>query len=133
LASRRFNLLLFSAFAFLALLLAIIGIYAVVAYSVSRRTREFGLRIALGATNADVLRTVIREGLALALIGIAIGIAAAPPVLYLMRSLTFGIGPLDPLTYIAVAFLFLTVTIAACTIPARKACIVDPMRVIGSE
>ena len=130
---RRFNLLLFSAFALLALLLATIGIYGVVAYSVSRRTREFGLRIALGATHADVLRTVIREGIALALIGIAIGIAAAPAALYLMRSLTFGIGPLDPLTFIAVALLFLTVTVVACAVPARKACIVDPMRAIGSE
>lgn len=133
LAPRRFNLWLFGAFAGLALLLATIGIYGVIAYSVSQRTREFGLRIALGAERVDLLRTVIREGLALALIGLAIGVVAAPPVVYLMRNMAFNVSPFDPLTYAAVAALFLTVTILACAIPARKASLVDPAKAIGSE
>lgn len=85
------------------------------------------------AARTDLLRAVIREGLALALAGIVIGIAAAPPALYLMRNLVFAVSPLDPLTYTAVALLFLTVTIAACAIPARRASLVDPIRAIGSE
>lgn len=133
LAPRRFNLLLFGAFAALALLLATVGIYGVVAYSVSQRTREFGLRIALGAGKADILRAVMQEGLILASLGIAIGIAGALPVLYSMRNLAFGVGPLDPLTYAAAAFLFLAVGLAACAIPGRRAALIDPIRALGSE
>ncbi|MBV8896733.1 MAG: ABC transporter permease, partial [Acidobacteriaceae bacterium] len=133
LAPRRFNLLLFGAFAGLALLLATVGIYGVVAYSVSQRTREFGLRIALGAGRPDVLRTVIREGLALSFLGLAIGLVAAPPLVYLMRNLAFNVSPLDPWTYVAVASLFVAVTALACIVPARKASLVDPIRAIGSE
>jgi len=133
LAPRRFNLLLFGAFAGLALLLATMGVYGVIAYSVSQRTREFGLRIALGAERVDLLRTVIREGIALALVGAVIGLVVAPGVLYLMRNMIFNVSPFDPLTYAAVALLFLAVTIFACAIPARKAFLLDPIRAIGSE
>lgn len=133
LAPRRFNLLLFGAFAGLALLLATIGVYGVIAYSVSQRTREFGLRMALGAERADLLRTVIQEGLALALVGLGIGLLTAPPLVYLMRNIAFNVSPFDPLTYAAVALLFLFVTTLASAIPARKASRVDPFKAIGSE
>lgn len=133
LAPQRFNLLLFGAFAALALLLATIGVYGVIAYSVSQRTREFGLRIALGAERVDLLWTVIREGLALALVGVAIGVVAAPSLVYLMRNMAFNVSPFDPLTYAAVALLFLAMTVFASAIPARKASLVDPVKAIGSE
>jgi ABC-type antimicrobial peptide transport system permease subunit len=111
----------------IALLLAVIGTYGVISYGVSDRTHEIGLRVALGAKQADILAMVMRQGLVLALSGVAIGILAAFGITRLMTSLLFGTSPTDPVTYAGVVFLLSIVTLAACYIPARRASQVDPM------
>jgi putative ABC transport system permease protein len=120
-------------FGLLSLLLASIGLYGMMAYSLTRRTREIGVRMALGANPAAVFAMTIRQGLALTLAGIAIGVAAALGVTRLMRSLIFGVTPYDPLTFVAVAVLLLGVAVAACYIPARRAMRVDPMVALRYE
>jgi putative ABC transport system permease protein len=122
----RLNMLLVSGFAILALALAAVGIYGVVAYSVSQRTREIGLRMALGAARSDVLSMVMREGLWMAALGIGIGLAAAALVTRLMIDLLVGITPTDPATFGAGAALLLTIALAASYLPARRATRVDP-------
>jgi len=115
------------------LLLAAIGIYGVTAYSVSRRTREIGLRIALGATPHTVLRLVLSEGVRLAGIGVGVGLLAALAASRVIASLLYGIGPSDPVTYLAAAGIFAAVTVAATWIPARRAATLDPMRALRDE
>jgi putative ABC transport system permease protein len=115
------------------LLLAAIGIYGVTAYAVSRRTREIGIRIALGADSAMVIRLVLKQGLVLAGIGIALGLAIAAAGSRLLESLLFGISGLDPLTFGATCVLFAAVTLVASYIPARRASSVDPMRALRNE
>ncbi|MHB8617826.1 MAG: ADOP family duplicated permease [Candidatus Acidiferrales bacterium] len=120
-------------FAALALLLSAVGLYGVIAYSVGRRTREIGVRMALGAQRKDVLRLVLGEGARLALIGLSIGIVASLFAARWMSSLLFGIEPADPLTFVTVAILLALVALAACWIPARRAMRVDPMVALRYE
>jgi predicted permease len=131
--SRRFNLLLVAVFALAALLLAMAGIFGVLAYSVARRTREIGVRIALGATTGNVLRVVLKQALDTALIGIAIGLAGSFILTRTMRSLLFEVSPTDPLTIVGVALLLMLVAMLASYIPARRATRVDPMVALRCE
>jgi putative ABC transport system permease protein len=133
LSPQRFAMLLLAAFAGLALLLAVVGIYSVMSYSVSRRTHEIGIRVALGASRTDVLALVVRQGLMLALIGSAIGITGALLLSRLMSSQLYGISPTDPVTFVAVSILLTLVALTACYIPARRAMQVDPMVALRYE
>jgi putative ABC transport system permease protein len=133
LADRRFLLLLVGLFAAAALSLAAIGIYGVVAFSVTRRTQEIGIRIALGADRAHVLRMVVGEGARLALAGVAIGIAASLIITRLLSSLLFGISATDPITFLGVAALLSLVALIASYIPARRAMGLDPNTALRYE
>jgi predicted permease len=133
LASRRFSMILLDAFAALALALSCVGIYGVVSYLVGRRTHEIGIRIALGAQRRDVLRLVLGEGVKMALIGVAVGVAAAFGLTRLMANMLFGVSATDPLTFGSVPILLTLVALAACYIPARRAMRVDPMIALRYE
>ncbi len=133
LARRRLSVVLIAVFASVALFLAAVGIYGVVAYSVTRRTREIGIRVALGAERVDVLRLIILKAAKLALTGELIGFLLALGLTRLMSSLLFGIGAADPLTIAGVALLLTFVALAACYIPARRAMRVDPMVALRYE
>src|SRR5262245_10656015 len=124
---------LFGIFAALALSLAAVGIYGVVSYSVARRTREIGLRVALGAQTGDVTRMVIRQGLALAGLGAAVGLGGAAPAAQLMKSMLFNVSAIDPATFTLLPLSLLAVAMAACWIPARRAAKVDPMVALRCE
>jgi putative ABC transport system permease protein len=126
-AQPRLNAQLFGIFAAVALLIAAIGIYGVIAYSVNQRTREIGLRMALGAQRAGVLRLIIGEGMTVGLIGIGAGLAAAVALSRALSSLVFGVPVHDPATFSAVGALLTLVALAACAVPARRASRVDPM------
>jgi predicted permease len=127
LGSRRFNLTLVIVFALTALLLAVAGVYGVVAYGVAQRTREIGVRMALGARAGDVLRMILRESLTTTLIGVAIGVAGSFATARMIQSLLFDVKPSDPLTFIAVTASLIGVAALACYIPARRATKVDPL------
>jgi putative ABC transport system permease protein len=133
LSPQRFAMLLLASFAGLALLLAVVGIYSVMSYSVSRRTHEIGIRVALGASRADVLALVVRQGLVLALTGSAIGMAGALLLSRLMSSQLYGVSPTDPITFVAMSVLLTLVALAACHIPARRAMQIDPMVALRYE
>jgi len=132
-SARRFNMILFGIFAGLALLLATVGIYGVLAYTVSQRVREIGIRIALGASSRNVAGLVLRQGLLLASAGVLIGGGAALALTRWMRSLVFGISVTDPITFSSVAALLVTVALLASYIPARRAMRVDPMQSLRIE
>jgi ABC-type antimicrobial peptide transport system permease subunit len=131
--TRRFNLVLVGIFAGSALLLAIAGIYGVLAYSVARRTREIGVRIALGATSSGVLGLVLRQSMLTAAAGVAAGMLGALVLMRLARSLLYEISPADPLTYTAGAVLLLLVSALASYVPARRAASINPTDALRSE
>jgi putative ABC transport system permease protein len=133
LASRRLSLVLVGSFAALALLLSAIGIFGMIAYAVSQRTHEFGVRMALGAQRHDMMRLVLDEGFKIVTIGVVAGIAASFALTRFMRSLLYEVGPNDPLTFAVVVVLFALVALAACYIPARRASRVDPMVALRYE
>ncbi len=132
-APRRFALTLIGLFAGLALLVASIGIYGVISYTVTESTKELGIRMAFGALKSDVLKMVLGRGLKLVLIGIASGVVAALAATRVMASFLFNVSAYDPVTFVAVAGIFVMVALAACLIPARRATNVDPMVALHYE
>ena len=130
---KRFTMALLGVFALLALLLASIGIYGVLSYMVGQRTREIGVRMALGAQRVDVLSMVLRDGARMTVIGIGVGIAAAIGLTRLMASMLFGVKPFDPATFVSVSLLLSLVALFACYMPARKAMKVDPMEALRQQ
>src|SRR3984957_551718 len=133
LAARRFSMILLSIFATLALLLSSIGIYGVISYVVGQRTREIGIRIALGAQRGTVLRLMLGEGMKMAMIGIVVGVVAAAGLARLMSQLIYGVSAADPVTFAGVIIVLTTVAFAACYVPARRAMRVDPMVALRYE
>jgi len=133
LAMRWFNTVVVSLFAGASLLLAMVGIYGVIAWTVRQRTREIGVRMALGAQRNAVLALVLRGGLQLAGAGIVLGLIGAMVLSRLLRSLLFGVGPADPLTFAAVPVLLVSAALLACWLPARRAVKVDPMEALRYE
>ena len=132
-ADRKFNMFLLGAFAAVALSLAAVGIYGLIAYSVAQRTRELGIRIALGAVPRDVLLLVIRQGVTLALAGIVIGSLGAIALTRWMRSMLFQVDPLDPLTFAAVGVALAAVAIGATWAPALRAARVSPVTAMRND
>jgi ABC-type antimicrobial peptide transport system permease subunit len=129
----RFQTALVGSFAVLGLILAIVGIYGVISYSVVQRTHEIGVRLALGAQRADVLRMILREGMRLAVSGIAIGMVGALALTRVLRSMLFEIEPNDPATFAGAAVFLTVAALAACYLPARRATRVDPMLALRNE
>jgi putative ABC transport system permease protein len=125
--------MMFAIFAGLALLLACVGIYGVMSYSVNQRTREIGIRMALGAERSSVLALVVRHGMAMVLGGVALGLAASFALVRFIRSLLFGVSAFDPPTFLAVAGLLIAVALGACLIPARRASAVDPTQALRAD
>ncbi|HET7114801.1 MAG TPA: FtsX-like permease family protein, partial [Pyrinomonadaceae bacterium] len=130
---RRFNAGLFAVFALLALVLAATGVYGVLSYSVSQRTHEVGIRMALGAARRDVLRLFMGQGMTLVLLGVIIGLAGAFALTRLMSSLLFGVSTTDLTTFLAVSFALILIGLLACYIPARRATKVDPLVALRYE
>jgi len=132
-APQRLNATLIGLFSLLALAIATVGVAGVLAFSVSQRTNELGIRLALGAERGAILRMILREGAVMALAGVAVGALAAVPLSSLLKGLLFGVEPIDPLTIGFAAALLIAVALAASAIPARRATAVDPMTALRSE
>jgi ABC-type antimicrobial peptide transport system permease subunit len=133
LAPRRLSMILLEIFAVLALVLSCVGIYGVISYLVTQRTREIGVRMALGAQRSDVMRLILGEGAKMAFIGVMVGLAAALGLIQLIANQLFGVSAHDPLTFVAGAILLTLVALLACYIPARRAVRVDPMVALRCE
>jgi putative ABC transport system permease protein len=133
LAQRRFAMQVVSLFGVLALLLAGIGIYGVMAYSVSQRTREIGIRMALGAGSGAILRPLLWQGMLLTIIGVSIGLASAFALTRSLRSLLYEVAPNDLLTYVGLAVLLMGVAMLACYVPARRATRINPLLALRNE
>ena len=133
LAERRFNMSLLGLFAGMAMILAAVGIYGLLSYSVSQRTHEIGVRVAVGARRRDVLKLVLGQGARLAAVGLAAGVLGALALTRLMASLLFGVTATDPATFATVALLMMAVALLACFVPARRAMRVDPMVALRNE
>jgi putative ABC transport system permease protein len=129
----HFTGILLGVFAALALMLAMVGLYGVIAYSVAERTHEIGIRLALGAERLDVLRLVVGQGLRLSVVGVGVGLAAALGLMRLIASLLYGVSFADPVTFVLAPFLLLLVSVSACYLPARRAMRVDPLRALRYE
>jgi ABC-type antimicrobial peptide transport system permease subunit len=129
----RFDAVLTGLFAVLGLLLAAIGLFGLVSYSVAQRTNEIGVRMALGAQKRDVVSMILRQGLRLLLVGLAIGITGALALTRFLSSLLYGVAPTDPVTFTAVSLILIVVALLACYIPARRAAKVDPMIALRYE
>lgn len=132
-AAPRATAYLLSALAIVAIILAAVGIYGVMSYTIAQRTHEIGIRVALGARRADVLRLVLTQGMKLAVVGIVIGTGGAVIVTRMMDPLLYGVRPNDPLTFAVVAVVLASVALLACYIPARRAMKVDPMVALRYE
>ena len=132
-AQPRFEMLLLGLFGVVALILAAVGIYGVMNYSVSRRTREIGIRMSLGASRGDVLRMVFRQAIVQSLAGIAVGVAGAILLSKLMSKMLFGVQPTDPITFAAVTIVLGLAALLATGVPARKAARIEPMTALRSE
>jgi predicted permease len=124
---------LFTIFAFIGLVLAVVGIYAVMAYSVSQRTREIGIRMTFGARQSSIVKMIVSRGLRLAIAGIVIGLVGAFALTRTMKSFLAGVSPTDPLTYVAVALLLIVVAVVACFLPARRAANINPILAIRAD
>ena len=129
----RFSLRLLALLGLIALVLAGVGIYGVISHLVAERTREIGIRIALGGNQGTVQRLVVRQGMSPAAIGLVTGLILAPALTTLLRGMLVGVSPHDPLTFAAVSVLLLVVALAACWLPARRAARVDPMIALRAE
>jgi ABC-type antimicrobial peptide transport system permease subunit len=132
-APRRFNMFILLSFAGIALGLAAVGLYSVLAYSVTLRTREIGIRMALGAEPGVIARFILRQGLTMAVTGIVAGLCGALVLTQFMRSLIFGVSTSDPLTFAAVTVLLLLISVVASYLPALRAARVDPIQALRSE
>ncbi|HSQ25019.1 MAG TPA: FtsX-like permease family protein, partial [Pyrinomonadaceae bacterium] len=132
-AARRFNMLLLTLFASLALVLAVVGVYGVMSYAVTQRTQEIGIRMALGAQMSNVIKLIMKSGLLLAVLGVAIGLAGAFVVTRLMTSLLFAVEATDKATFAIVSGCLLLIALLACYIPARRAAKVDPLVALRYE
>ena len=133
LTGRRFLVLLLSAFAGLALLLAAVGLYGVISYSVRMRTRELGIRMALGAQRTDVLRLILGKGMQLAAMGLVLGLAGTVAIGQVLSSLLYHTSLLNPLTLLVTGFLLMSTVLFACYVPARRAAALDPMRTLRED
>ena len=125
--------LAFTAFAVIALVLAAVGVYGVIAYSVAQRTREIGVRVALGAQRSNVLTLVLAHGAGLAGAGIGIGLAGALGVTRFLRAMLYGVSPFDPMSFVAVTFVLSAIALLASYVPARRAARVDPVEALRQD
>ena len=132
-AETRFATVLISVFAAVALVLAAVGLFGVVAYAVRQRTREIGIRVALGAEKGSILRLVVGRGLGLVATGVVLGLLAAFALTRTLASLLYGVGPRDPATFAAIPLLLAVIALAASWLPARRAAALDPMRTLRVE